>query len=313
MEEKQINKYLRRQFAPLGWTLVVYYLMMNVLVIGVMVADSVYQKIVYGQVDEAALSGNAWGYTLTVALGYLILRLWKKKAFWRDQVWAKGSPMSVETLLFLICLGLGIQFTNSILVTIMESILNKVGLSLLQTIESASGQSDSFSMFLYASFLAPISEELLFRGFIQRTLMPYGKKFAILGSAFLFGLFHGNLVQIPYAFLTGLLWGYVAAEYSIAWTMVLHMFNNLVLADMMDRLTRGLPEELSLTMNAMLILTGFVASIVVLVSKRKKIGWYLRQERLERRCVKWFFCNAGMIVLIALMVLNTVSSLFLMQ
>ena len=32
MNEKQINKWLRKRFSPVGWTLVGYYVLMNILV-----------------------------------------------------------------------------------------------------------------------------------------------------------------------------------------------------------------------------------------------------------------------------------------
>ena len=35
---------------------------------------------------------------------------------------------------------------------------------------------DNFIMFLYAGILAPITEEILFRGVVQRTLLPWGRR-----------------------------------------------------------------------------------------------------------------------------------------
>ena len=93
-----------------------------------------------------------------------------------------------------------------------------------------------------ASILAPLWEELLFRGYVLRTLRPYGKRFAVMGSGVLFGLFHGNLLQTPYAVLMGLVLGYLTVEYSIHWAVLLHLFNNLVLADLLSRITASLPE-----------------------------------------------------------------------
>lgn len=308
MEEKQINKYLRRQFAPVAWTLLVYHGMMLVSVVVAMILAMVFKMVTTGS-TAVTPEDAAWGYVVCVAVGYLILRLWKKKAFFRDQIWAKGNPMTVGTFMTLLCLTVASQLFNSILVMIMEFILNLFGLSILAILDSVSGQSDTFGMFLYASILAPISEEILFRGFIQRSLMPYGKKFAIFCSAFLFGLFHGNLAQTPYAFVVGLVLGYTAAEYSIGWAMVLHMFNNLVLADMTERLSRFLPAGLGEGITGLLILAGSIASVVLLIVKRKKVGAYLRRECMDERCVKWFFCNAGMIILMVVMLFNIITAI----
>lgn len=92
------------------------------------------------------------------------------------------------------------------------------------------------SLALYTAVAAPITEELLFRGAVLRSLQPYGKRFAIFCSALLFGLVHQNLTQTPFAFGFGLLAGYVAVEYSILWSMSLHILNNAVLALGLDAL-----------------------------------------------------------------------------
>lgn len=39
MNEKQINKWLRKRFSPVGWTLVGYYVLMNILVSVAMLRD----------------------------------------------------------------------------------------------------------------------------------------------------------------------------------------------------------------------------------------------------------------------------------
>ena len=69
---------------------------------------------------------------------------------------------------------------------------------------------------------------MLFRGLILRTLRPFGKRFAIVMSAVLFGMFHGNLLQAPCAMVIGLLFGYAAMEHSILWAVALHVFINQV-------------------------------------------------------------------------------------
>lgn len=318
MEEKGIRRQLRRSFRPVGWTLVIYYAIMNVTVVLAMLLEAVYRSAMaavsgrYGAESiTEALAGNAWGYHLAVFIGLLILLCWKGTGFWKREIWAKGRPMTVGVFFALLSVFLACQVAASLLTNVLEQILNRFGLSALSAYEDIMGQSDSLSMFLYASVLAPISEEILFRGYIQRTLLPYGKKFAIFGSAVLFGLFHGNLVQTPFAFLVGLVLGYVAAEYSVAWAMVLHMVNNLVVADMFQRLTMGLP---SLTADALLggILCCFaVAAIVILALNRQKIKAWLGAERMDPRCLRCFFTNSGFLVLAVIMVINMVLTIIL--
>ena len=202
---------------------------------------------------------------------------------------------------------IGSQMVNSLWVSGLEFLYNLSDKSLMPMLEAVSGASDTFSMFLYASVLAPVAEELLFRGFVLRTLRPYGKRFAILGSAFLFGLFHGNLLQTPYAFLMGLVLGYVAAEYSIRWAMGLHLFNNFVLADLLTRLLNPMPEMMA-NMIQLILLGGCLAvSGVILLVKRGDIVAHIQSEWMDRRVLKCFFTSAGVVVMTVLMIVNIFS------
>lgn len=313
-QERLYAKHLRRTFSPVGWTLVIYYLLMNVAVVLVLVVDMVVKMLPMlvenpdYMPDAAAMTeniaSNGWGYILAVAIGLFVLLVWKGKDYWRNEMFAKGKPMGVGTFFALVSIVFGIQLVASLMSTVLEFILNQFGLSMMSILESASGQSDSVSMFIYASICAPITEEILFRGYVQRTLQPYGKKFAIFGSAVLFGLFHGNLIQTPYAFMVGLVLGYVAAEYNIIWAMVLHMVNNMVLADLLTRITSAISTDLVDVVTGIVIIASAVTAGIILIAKRKKIRWYLRQERIDRRCLKGFFGNGGVITLTVLMMIN---------
>ena len=161
----------------------------------------------------------------------------------------------------------------------------------------------------YSVLLAPISEEILFRGFVLRSLRPYGKRFAIFGSAFLFAMFHGNLMQAPYAFLAGLVLGYCAAEYSVVWSTALHVFNNLVLADLMARLMGLMPATAGDIFSSLVFIGFAIAAVVILIRKRREIRAYRQGEWMDRRCLKCFFLNSGVLILTVMMALSMLSLL----
>lgn len=316
MNDKQINKWLRKQFGPVSWALAGYYVLMNILVSVAMLKDvaagylRAFAEGNFGYVpDMDALAGNAWGYIVAVAVALVILYAWKGGDFWRGEVLTREKGMKLGAFLCMLCLCVGAQMVNFFWINLLELIMNRFGRSAIGTLESVSGSSDTVSMFLYASLIAPISEELIFRGVVLRSLRPYGKRFAVLGSAFLFGLFHGNLLQTPYAFLVGLVLGYVAAEYSIGWSMALHIFNNLVLADLLTRLTANLPEAAASAINLTIFGVCFASSLWILIANRAKVRAYNRSEWIDRRCLKCFFINAGMIVLMVMMLISMILAL----
>lgn len=314
MDEKYVNRFLRREFRVIGWLLVAYYGIMNILTVAAVFSDVLRQFLQSlsrgqfpGNPDIHALMGNGWGYVATVAVGLLFLFCWKEDRFWKESVLASHGKMTVGVFAVLACLCMAAQLVNSLWIAGLELVMNQFDRSVMDILESVSGQSDTFSMFLYASILAPVSEELIFRGYILQTLRPYGKKFAIVLSAFLFGIFHGNLLQTPYAFLMGLVLGYVTVEYHIGWAVALHVFNNLVLADLLTRLTGGLSEQASEAVSLVLLGGAAIAAGVVLIVKRNRIGEYIRSDWMDRRCVKCFFTNSGVIVLMVLMALNVLT------
>lgn len=77
---------------------------------------------------------------------------------------------------------------------------------------------------------APVLEELFFRGIIlDGFLKNYDPKYAILASAFLFAVIHGNLPQGVGAFLSGLLIGWVYWKTgSVLAGIIIHLINNLI-------------------------------------------------------------------------------------
>lgn len=313
MTDKQINQWLRRRFSFIGWLLLSYYGLMTLMTTITAAADTGKQSLwafaagdFSGSIDYAQINGNAWGYIAAMLVGFALLDAWKGRDYWRREVLVKKSSMKITTFLCMVCFCLGAQMVNSLWITLLELMLTPTRKSVMPVLESVAGSSDTFSMFLYAAILAPIWEELLFRGFVLRSLRPFGKRFAIFGSAILFGLFHGNLLQTPYAVLMGLLMGYAAVEYSIVWSVLLHMFNNLVLADLLSRLTAGWSDMAYGILNTILFGGGALVSLMILLHNRAGIRAYRQGEWMDRRCVKCFFTNSGIAALMVLMCINMI-------
>ena len=81
---------------------------------------------------------------------------------------------------------------------------------------------------IMAVFVAPILEEIVFRGVIMNNLKKYGIRVAIIINSFLFGLSHYNIEMIVPAFLTGIIFSCVAYKYSIKYSILIHFFINAI-------------------------------------------------------------------------------------
>ncbi len=65
---------------------------------------------------------------------------------------------------------------------------------------------------LISCTVIPFCEELMFRGGIQSLFMGFGLKRAIVYTALLFAVFHGDVVRFQTAFIIGAVCGYLVGE-----------------------------------------------------------------------------------------------------
>ena len=94
---------------------------------------------------------------------------------------------------------------------------------------------------------APIMEEFVFRRCVLNRLLPYGEKAALLASALFFALFHRSVNQVCYAFLLGLVFGYVYLKtgklrYSAALHILINTLSSAVLPALLTLATKAVPH-----------------------------------------------------------------------
>lgn len=159
------------------------------------------------------------GSVLTIAL--FVWRKWVvlSRTYLRSNPWF--------TLLWVVFLGLGSILP---LQWIYEQLNISLSMEMEEMFKNIMGNRWGY---LALGILAPLAEEMVFRGAILRTLLNYFNRrmywVPIIVSALLFGLVHGNMAQLLNAFLIGILlgWMYYCTE-SIVPGIVLHWVNNTV-------------------------------------------------------------------------------------
>ncbi len=101
---------------------------------------------------------------------------------------------------------------------------------------NVTGAGSSWVLLLAVFVAAPIGEELLFRGLMQRYIKTFFGKvftknvaiFTVLTQALLFALYHGNIVQGIYAFIMGIFLGVLALQFgSLIPGILFHMAINI--------------------------------------------------------------------------------------
>ena len=127
---------------------------------------------------------------------------------------------------FIACLGVNGVF--SFLVDLLGQGLRSLGLNpTTPDFSLGVGLAADVITVLYVVIVAPITEELVFRGAVQTSLRRYGHWFSIIVTALLFSLMHGNLYQAIPTFFMALVMGYVADRSgTVLPTILIHMLNN---------------------------------------------------------------------------------------
>lgn len=303
--KKQINQTVRSVF--------IYYLIL----VGISFLYILWKStVVSGQTGAGVFSGQMMKYAADKAgilslagtaagLFYMAVRYRKTKDI-RHMLRSK-NPMTIRAFLAVFCVFMSCQVVFGIAAALAELILNPFGYTLSKAAENASAVSTTFSLFFYSTLAGPVAEELVFRGYIMRRLLPFGKEFAIVISAVLFGLIHGNFLQGSYAVGAGLVLGYIAVEYSMKWSVVIHILNNLVFSDLMGRLSEVTAEPLKSVLAGGIPAAFFAAACVVLVLNRGRIKTWRENNRIGKKYCLYAFTSVWMILFIIMEVMTAMN------
>ena len=223
-----------------------------------------------------------FGYIVAVIVGITIFYK-KQQMNMKFTIFYRQKKMTLEYFAVFAIILFGCQFIFTQSAQLFEFFLNQIGLSTKGAIESATSADDSFMLVIYAAFVGPFVEELLIRGGVVYRLKHYGKIFSILISAMAFGLFHMNLIQGVFAFFVGILFAYIALEYSFLWAVFFHILNNFGFSLVIDS---GFPlffgQEMADTLSTMLLMITSCISIILLVMYRKEIQSYIKLNRTPK-------------------------------
>lgn len=194
------------------------------------------QEVMQASMDISTEMSNDSVYLITVnAIGYLVgnlsaffIAIAAVKGFKTKDIF--GRPQLGAGQVALGVLGtLGLQGLSVFVQSLAISITGITGVD--EGTAGMMGFSDNslsnIIMLVYFVIIAPITEEMLCRGFVLNALSPVDRTFALFASAILFGLMHGNFNQMFNGFLLGLLLGYIALKSgSIISSIICHMAAN---------------------------------------------------------------------------------------
>ena len=194
-----------------------------------------------------------------------------------------GRPRGGWQTALLLPAGLGLCFIGNLLSNYIVTFAGSFGVTFRSyeyTLEHQTDAPETAGLMLltivHTAVLPALLEELTFRGFLMQPLRKYGDWFAIITSALIFGLVHGNMTQVPFAILAGLALGYVNVISGSMWmNILLHFLNNLISVLYSFALT-------SAGENSMIVLSLIVTYGTIAIGVAAFIGYILTNRNFMR-------------------------------
>lgn len=215
-----------------------------------------------------------------------------------------------SALLILMAFGgcMAANYITSILIMIMESFGFDSGYS---SVQDPSNIFDIIIMFIGTAVIPPLVEEYAMRGVVLSSLTKYSKTLAIFGSAFMFGMFHGNFTQIPFAFMCGLIFAYITIVSNSIWpAVIVHALNNsLSCIDSVLRLyfDTDVSDTFYYAVSIGTLVSGIIAAIVYFKCFREEDKEIMKEDNTiltAREKTAKFLLSPAMIVASVLFILN---------
>ncbi len=217
---------------------------------------------------------------------------------------------------------------------------NYISNILLATVQSTLGASPSnpiadsvanqpvWATVAFTVILAPVLEEIFFRGMVCKKLLITGEGYAVVLSSAFFALCHGNLYQLFYAFTIGCFFGFIYVKtgkllYTVLMHMTVNFFGTVVVSWVLDfsGVENMLDESFMLNGENILGFTVFLLYELLILAV-SGIGIFLlikRKNRIkfdsgllpppEKKGVSCVLLNFGVAAAIAVFALLLVSSL----
>ena len=226
---KKLSKYLYACL-PLLMVIGIFFLIPNILaVIPILFPRNLIHRIL----GPAATLSEAEYLNLISVIMYICALIpvacWYYFGIYRKKTGSKRSSFGPASIGPVALLALGVSHSLSLLFILFSMFIPDSLNNYNNLVENSGMLNYSVLWFISPLVLPPLVEELTFRGLTMNLFRRAGAPFwaANILQALLFGIFHMNVVQGIYAFLLGILLGYLVKRYnSLLASMTFHAFFN---------------------------------------------------------------------------------------
>lgn len=290
----------------IGWHIIIYTLILNVSTIGftILLSGGLTE---FKENKEEVAKGIIWyAHIIGVTLG--ILFMLTRKQYNKKEIFKRRQKMSLRDFIITIPIMFSAQLPSALNTCGVSEILKAFNLQ--QVDMSKFTNQVGFPIILYGVILGPLAEEIMFRGLVMFKLEENGKRYAYIISSILFGIMHGDLTQIPFAILGGLILGYIAQKYGLIYSYIFHMINNGT-AISYNLLNTRISESILDKIYYLFFIITFLIAVIIGIKNRHKILNYLSEDETEiqKFNYKQVLLNVPMVIFYIYVVFSTVSGI----
>ena len=200
-------------------------------------------KIIDSQIFKYVYMFRIHRWILSFPIIYYFVKTYKKYEYFKTNEKLNAKDFSVY---FALAFWIGNFF--SFLIVLMSSYKGRTPVVAIYE--------PLYTDIIMTVFVAPVLEEIVFRGVIMNNLKKYGIKTAIIINSIFFALSHYNTDMIIPAFFTGIIFSYVAYKYSIKYSILIHFFINAI--------TKTSQVLAILRIDILLILIGLFSAFLII-------------------------------------------------
>ena len=266
---------LKRQYSIGSWCIIFQFFISIFLSLMLSRGIQLVLELMHGS-DSSAYE-YMYGSSILVALNMIIFLVCNVSNTFIGLKWAgfKGASM-IKTRNFTFAKGLQYCIIAAFLWavsvyagTFVETILNKFDMTAYADQEGLGETPIALAIgYIYSCIIAPITEEMLYRGMLLKVFSRASQRFGIFATALFFGVAHGNIAQFILAFVLGIFLAQITLKHnSIVPAIVVHIFVNSFSTVM------GLVSDISDTASfaAMLVLVALaILGLIMLIVFRSE-------------------------------------------
>ncbi len=219
---------------------------------------------------EATVNAMIGGIAMLIGIVPLLPQCRREDGFRMkrtDRGMINNARFSAATTLFYVIITLVFAVSVSLTINILfiQLQLTESSEAYRQTANNQYGVIFPIGLFLYG-IVSPLAEEVVFRGMVYRRLRQYFHvPVAMVLSALLFGLYHGNLVQAVYGFIMGMFMAYLYEMFGgIFYAFLFHATANVAVYTVTGK--QGLYEML-ITPYIGIVLGGISVALLFIMRK----------------------------------------------